>query len=48
MFGVRAQSSYTASARSESTMKRTTFGPSGVFANALGSSAVVAAAAADA
>ena len=29
-------------------MKRTTFGPSGVFANALGSSAVAAAAAADA
>ena len=48
MFGVRVRLPKTASARSVSTMKRTTFGPSGVLAKAAGSSAAVTAAPADA
>ena len=48
MVGVRAQLSYTASARRESTITTSTFGPSGRFAKALGSRAAAAAAAAEA
>ena len=48
MVGVRAQLSYTASARRESTITTSTFGPSGRFAKALGSTAAAAAAAAEA
>src|SRR4051812_29312148 len=48
MFGVWIRLSKTASARKVSTTKRTTFGPSGVLANAAGSIAATTAAPAEA